>query len=113
MKCGKGKVYFFALPLEKHVAKVSHATDLGYWKVYSRIASEIIDRAPMQLNHAPQVTMTIRPITPDEAFVTLQNNGEEKASLPKMKWKTVQIWPENADMKNLEPGDWRVIHCKK
>ncbi|NMA18938.1 MAG: hypothetical protein GX927_00020 [Lentisphaerae bacterium] len=113
MKYGKGKVYFFALPLEKHVAKVSHATDLGYWKVYSRIANGIIDRAPMQLNHAPQVTMTIRPITPDEVFVTLQNNGEEKASLPKPKWKTVQIWPKNADMKNLEPGDWRVIHCKK
>ncbi len=112
-KCGKGKFCFFSLPLERHVAEVSHATDLGYWKIYAWIAGEIIGRAPMKLNHAPQVTMTIHSLTPNDVFVTLQNNGEAKARLTKAEWKTVQVWPENADMRNLKPGDWRIIHCKK
>ena len=108
--CGRGRLCLLTLPLERQVAQIPHATELGYWKIYAELAREIRSAAPV-VSAAPQLTITTHPLGPEECFVALQNNGDSDAPWPEIRWDIEAIWPSDARPGPLRPGEWRVLRC--
>ncbi|MBR4519274.1 MAG: cellulase family glycosylhydrolase [Victivallales bacterium] len=110
--CGSGRICLLTLPIERQVAQTPYATELPYWKIYAEMARQLLDDAPV-VSSAPQLTMTVHPISPDVSFVALQNNGAEEVPWPEPRWTVETIWPSGTRTEPLRPGEWRLLRCRR
>ncbi|MBQ9774849.1 MAG: beta-mannanase [Lentisphaeria bacterium] len=79
-RCGKGKVFFMALPVEQHIVRNNRSAEEPYCEIYRIWAKEVLAARPLR-SRTHNVTVTIHPVDEKNAYVTAVNNNDAPAAL--------------------------------